>query len=78
MKSSYASLEVVNYIERNPEQHALVLMKYKTAIRDAAYAQVVWAIKMLGLEDEYEMPDSTLRIKKRSTLSSEAATTPKK
>ena len=67
MKSSYASLEVVNYIERNPEQHALVLMKYKTAIRDAAYAQVVWAIKMLGLEDEYEMPDSTLRIKKRST-----------
>ena len=67
MKSSYASLEVVNYVEQNPDQHALVLMKYKNSIRDAAYAQVVWAIKMLGLEDEYEMPDSTLRIKKRST-----------
>lgn len=67
MKSSFASLEVVNDIERNHDHHALVLMRYKNQLRDSAYAQVVWAIKMLGLEDDYDMPDSTLRIRKRST-----------
>lgn len=67
MKSSFAALEVVNHIERSPDQHALVLMRHKNVLRDSAYAQVVWAIRMLGLEDDYDMPDSTLRIKKKST-----------
>ncbi|MEG2368748.1 MAG: phage terminase large subunit [Gordonibacter sp.] len=66
-KSSWASLEVVNYIERNHDQHALVLMKHKNNLRDAAYAQIVWAIETLGLEEEYDMPPSTFRIRKRST-----------
>ena len=34
-------------------------------IRDSA--QVVWAINMMGLQDDYDMPDSTLRIRKKST-----------
>lgn len=67
MKSSCAGLEVVKYVEEHPDQHALVLMKYKNAIKDSAYAQIVWAIGMLGLEDEYDMPESTLRIRKKST-----------
>lgn len=67
MKSSWASLEVVKDIEENPDHHGLVMMRYKNQIRDSAYAQVVWAIQVLGLEDEYEMPESTLRIKKKST-----------
>jgi len=66
-KSSWASLEVVNHIERNPTEHALVLMRYKATIREAVYAQIVWAINALGLEDEYDTPDTTFRITKRST-----------
>ena len=66
-KSSFASLEVVNYIEKHPGQHAAVFMKHKTNLRDGAYAQIVWAINELGLADEYDMPDSTLRIRKKST-----------
>lgn len=66
-KSSFCSLEVVNYIETHPDQHAVVLMKRKADLRDAAYAQVVWAIRALGLEDGYDMPESTLRITRRST-----------
>lgn len=67
LKSSAAGFEVVNYVEQHPDQHALVLMRYKNALRDAAYAQIVWAIMKMGLYDEYEFPESTLRIKKRST-----------
>lgn len=67
MKSSDASLEVVNFLERNPDRHAAVFMKQKANLRDAAYAQIVWAINVLGLEDDYDMPESTLRIKKKST-----------
>jgi len=66
-KSSFASLELVNHVEQHPDQHALVMMRYKNQLRDSAYAQVTWAIRALGLEDEYEVPDSTLRIRKRST-----------
>ncbi len=66
-KSSFASLEVVNYIENHSDQHAVVFMKHKTNLRDGAYSQIVWAINELGLADEYDMPDSTLRIRKKST-----------
>lgn len=67
MKSSDASLEVVSFLERNPDKHAAVFMKQKVNIRDSAYAQIVWAVHKLGLEDDYDMPESTLRIKKKST-----------
>lgn len=67
MKSSDASLEVVSFLERNPDKHAAVFMKQKVNIRDSAYAQIVWAIHKLDLEDDYDMPESTLRIKKKST-----------
>lgn len=67
MKSSFASLEVVNDVEKHSDHNALVLMKYKANIRDSAYAQVVWAIEALGLSDEYDCPESTLRITKKST-----------
>lgn len=66
-KSSFCSLEVVKWIEDHPDQHAVVLMKRKADLRDAAYAQIEWAIRVLGLEDEYDMPSSTLRITRRAT-----------
>ena len=67
IKSTVASEELVRILEQDPEAHAVVLMKVKANLRDAAYAQVVWAIEKLGLTDEYDMPASTLRIRKKST-----------
>lgn len=67
LKSSWASIEVVDILERNPQGHAVVLMKTKNTLRDGAYAQIVWALRAMGVEDDYEMPESTLRIKKKST-----------
>lgn len=67
LKSSWASIELVNHIETHPGEHAAAVMKCKNSLCDAVYAQVVWAIHALGLDDEYEMPVSTLRIRKRVT-----------
>ena len=50
LKSSWASLELVNHIEKHPNEHAAAVMKRKNQLRDAVYAQVVWAIHALGLE----------------------------
>ena len=67
LKSSWASIELVNHIETHPDEHAAAVMKRKNSLRDAVYAQVVWAIHQLGLDDEYEMPVSTLKIRRKST-----------
>lgn len=67
IKSTFAALEVVRIIEQDPSANAVVLMKVKASLRNAAYAQVVWAIERLGLMDEYDLPESTLRIRKKST-----------
>lgn len=67
LKSSWASIELVNHIETHPDEHAVAVMKRKNNLRDAVYAQVVWAIRQLGLEDGYEMPVSTLRIVRKAT-----------
>ena len=67
LKSSWASIELVRHIEDNPGEHAAAVMKRKNSLRDAVYAQVVWAIHQLELDDEYEMPVSTLKIRKKST-----------
>ena len=67
LKSSHAGCEVVNWLEQHPDEHAAVFMKQKANLRDGAYAQVVWAINKMGLAEDYDMPESTLRIIKRST-----------
>lgn len=67
LKSSWASIELVAHIETHPGEHAAAVMKRKNSLRDAVYAQVVWAIHAMGLDGEYEMPVSTLKIRKRST-----------
>lgn len=67
LKSSWASIELVKHIEDHPGEHAAAVIKRKNSLRDAVYAQVVWAIHELGLDDEYEMPVSTLKIRKKST-----------
>ena len=67
LKSSWASIELVNHIETHPGEHAAAVMKRKNSLRDAVYAQVVWAIHAMGLDDEYEMPVSTLKIRRKAT-----------
>ena len=66
-KSSFAGVEVVLGLKRNPDMHALVVRRVKDTIKDSVYAQIVWAIDMLGLTGEFECKRSPLEIVKRST-----------
>ena len=66
-KSSFAGVEVVLALKRNPDMHALVVRRIKDTIKDSVYAQIVWAIDMLGMSGEFVCKKSPLEIVKRST-----------
>lgn len=52
-KSSFISIEIPLLLKQNPQCHALVMRKVANTLRDSVYAQYLWAISMLGLEDEF-------------------------
>lgn len=66
-KSSCISLEIVRGIMRHPDRSALVMVKTGKDIREGVYEQMLWAIRMLGVEDEFECTVSPIRIRRRST-----------
>lgn len=52
-KSSFVSLELVLMILKNPNCHAVVLRQVANTLRTSVYAQVCWAINMLGLTNHF-------------------------
>lgn len=53
-KSSFASIEVVLALLRNPEANAAVYRKIAASIRKSVFEQVLWAIGILGLDGYFE------------------------
>ena len=53
-KSSYLSIELVLQLLRHPSCHAVVLRKVANTLRTSVYAQVVWAIGVLGLAGRFK------------------------
>lgn len=66
-KSSCISLEIVRGMMRHADRSALVMVKTGKDIREGVYEQMLWAIRMLGVEDEFECTVSPIRIRRRST-----------
>lgn len=66
-KSSFISLEIIDLLEKNPEIHAAVYRQVADTLRDSVYAQICWAIQVLGLEEDYKCTVSPMEITKRST-----------
>src|SRR5574344_468652 len=48
-KSSEISLEVIMLIMKSPLMHALVCRQVGNTLRDSVYAQLIWAINVLGV-----------------------------
>ncbi len=53
-KSSFISLEVILQLLQNPQCHALVMRKVGNTLKDSVFAQVEWAIGVLGLSSKFK------------------------
>ena len=61
LKSSFCGSEVVLFILRNPDCHALVLRQVADTLRDSVYAQVLWCIDKLGLSGSFRCTQSPMQ-----------------
>lgn len=52
-KSSFVSVELILLLLKHPDCHAAVLRKVGNTLRGSVYAQICWAISMLGLADKF-------------------------
>lgn len=66
-KSSFVSLKIVELLKNNPNMHACVVRKVGGTLRDSVYAQLLWAINELKLNDEFEATVSPLEITYKKT-----------
>ncbi|MFS7206706.1 PBSX family phage terminase large subunit [Carnobacterium divergens] len=66
-KSSATSVEIILGIEKDPLANAVVLRKTAESLRESVYEQMLWAIDILGLSEEYHASVKPLRITKIKT-----------
>jgi PBSX family phage terminase large subunit len=62
LKSSFISEIIIELIKNNPEGHFVALRQVAATLRDSVYSQFLWAINMLGLDDEFKCTTSPLEI----------------
>ncbi len=61
-KSSFVSLVIVWLLKNNPDFHALCVRKVGNTLRDSVFAQILWAITILGLDAEFDSTVSPMEI----------------
>lgn len=66
-KSSFAAVELILLLKRNPNIHALACRQVKDTLKDSIYAQIEWAINTLGLSAEFSMKKSPMEIVRKHT-----------
>lgn len=66
-KSAFAAFEIVKGIEADPTACAVCFRKVGNTLRDSVYAQIQFAIRMLGFNDDYEVTLNPMQIRKRDT-----------
>lgn len=53
-KSSYASIEGILQLIRNPNIHGVVMRKVSNTLRTSVFAQYIWAVSALGLDGKFK------------------------
>ena len=66
-KSSFISVEIVLGMLQDPDTNAVAFRRYGNELRDTVYGQFEWAIRMLGVEDEFTFMYSPMQIVRNST-----------
>ena len=66
-KSSWASVEGVLLILKHRDIHGVVMRKVSNTLRTSVYAQYIWAINALGLNDKFKCTVSPMEITYKPT-----------
>lgn len=66
-KSSFISLGVVDLIMSNEDMHAVVMRQVADTLRGSVYQQILWAIEVLDLSEEFHATVSPMEITRIST-----------
>ena len=66
-KSSFASLELVLCLLRDPRAHAIVYRRVANTLRESVLEQLIWALDSLGLEGFYEVHKTPMEILLKNT-----------
>jgi len=66
-KSSFTGIILILLLLQNPRMHALVLRKVGNTLRDSVFAQVIWAIDVLGLMDKFKIKVAPMEIVYKAT-----------
>lgn len=53
LKSSFWALKIVELIKNNPMLHACITRQVAGTLKDSVFAQMKWAINILGLDSEF-------------------------
>ncbi|MCC8160210.1 MAG: PBSX family phage terminase large subunit [Oscillospiraceae bacterium] len=57
-KSSFASIEIILGMMKNPDANAVALRKVGAYLKDSVFAQLEWAVQKLGVADMWEIKPS--------------------
>ena len=61
-KSTFISIKIIDLIIHNPSLNAVALRQVANTLRDSVFAQFLWAIDKLGLNDKFKCSYSPLEI----------------
>ena len=61
-KSSFVAVEIIMELLRTPDIHAVCLRKVADTLRDSVFAQLLWAIDILGVSQYFSIGVSPMRI----------------
>lgn len=66
-KSSFAGLEIILGMMKDPNANAVALRKVKDTLHDSVYEHLCWAIEVLGVSQFWETKESPLTITYKAT-----------
>lgn len=66
-KSSFVSLQVIDLLMENDQMHAVVMRQVADTLRGSVYQQILWAIEVLDLTDEFHCTVSPMEITRKNT-----------
>lgn len=61
-KSSFASIEMILEILRDPEANGVVLRKVGNTLKDSVFNQLAWAVEVLGIGHLWHVPQAKLEM----------------